>query len=213
MRKLALCLSLLSSLHSNGQFFRSNRWHAGFGLAEASVSLNKNYGGSVSVPLRYDFLRFGNSAFSLGSNIKLGSEDQFGYSFPAIMIFMMICGMADVNPDLDGIDISKKVQLFGETPILFHYNFGLGVRDWSGKRFGFYVGGGLNYTTTGFTDSTGTQHAISFPGWMASVGIRFNKMTDLGFCRVIPLPLNSALGSITNPVLYELTLTFFPDKK
>jgi hypothetical protein len=208
MRKLILSVIRLSFLHSNGQLIHSNNWHGGFGLAGGTLNFKQNAALGFAIPIRYSLVQFDNSSFSLGTNLKLGAEDKYGIAFPIIITFFVASGLSGAQPDLSNVDISKTVRFFSSFPLLLNYNFGMGARNWSSERFGFYLGGGMSYTISGFTNSSGVQQSAFFLGWVANAGIRLGERTELGFSLTLPLPLGQSIGPINSPLFYEFSLTF-----
>lgn len=157
----------------------------------------------MAVPIRYDLLRFKKSSFSLGTNLKLGTEDEYGISFPIITVIGILSNGTAPNTDMDTA-LNHKIQFFSEIPLMLHYNLGLGSGKDRDAKFGFYIGGGATYMVTGVPDTHGGQKAVSFFGWVANIGIRFSEHGDLGFSSV--LPFDNAIGPIKNPICYQLTL-------
>jgi hypothetical protein len=41
-------------------------------------NFQQNGAGAFVVPVRYDWLKFGKSSFLLGTNLKIGTEDEYG---------------------------------------------------------------------------------------------------------------------------------------
>jgi hypothetical protein len=208
-RSLALTLLLLSALWTRGQ----SRWHTGFGLTTATLNFQQNGAGGFAIPLRYDLFTSSNASFSFGTNLKIGTEDQYGLGFPLILGFLLLSGQSGSAPDLSGININDSsrgtiVCFFSEVPLLLHYNWGLGSNNGSDKRFGFYLGGGMSQTITGYTNKAGNEHSTSFLGWVVNAGVRFARNKDLGFS--MTRPMENPIGPIRNPILYQLTLTAFP---
>lgn len=199
MRYLFFSLALIS-LQANAQSDTSRRWSFGFGITEASMNFHRNGEGSLTVPIRYNILQSHNAALSIGTKMKLGTEDEDGISFPILLAAM---ALSNGNGDWFGNDDDNtRISFFGDFPVLLHFNAGLGSTAGSTRRFGFFLGGGMTYTFTGFTNDIGHSQSTSFPAWVADVGIRFAKNTELGFSLV--RPLRDPVGNINNPILYEL---------
>ena len=90
MRTLPILLLVLCTSYARGQIhYKRENWHGGIGLTEASLNFHQNGAGGVAIPFRYDLVKIGKSSISLGSNIKIGSEDEYGVSFPAILAVSM----------------------------------------------------------------------------------------------------------------------------
>ena len=209
-RCLALSLLLLSSLWARGQ----SRWHKGIGFTGATLNFQQNGASGFAIPIRYDLFRSANASLSFGTNLKIGTEDKTGFTFPAILGLLLLGGETGSTPDLSGTDNSNGTTIcfFSEVPLLLHYNWGLGSNNGSDKRFGFYLGGGMSHTITGFTNEAGHEHSTSFFGWVANAGVRFaghgEGRHDLGFS--MTLPMENPIGPINNPVLYQLTFSWVP---
>jgi hypothetical protein len=209
MRKLILSAILLSFLYSDGQLIHSNNWHGGFGLSGGTLNFKQNASVGFAIPLRYSLIQFHNSSISLGTSLKIGAEDKYGIAFPVVLAYLVASGLSGgAAPDPSDIDISKTVRFYTSFPLLLNYNFGLGARNWSNERFGFYLGGGMSYTITGFTNSDGVQQSAFFLGLVANAGIRLGEGTELGLSLTLPLPAGQAIGPINNPFFYEFSLTF-----
>lgn len=217
MRTIPLLLLVLCTLYANGQIhYKSENWHGGIGFTAASLNFHQNGAGGLAIPFRYDLLKAGKSSISLGSNIKIGSADEYGVSFPVILALAALLnaagnggGFGDLSGsgNNNGKD-SYGINFFSEFPLLLHYNFGLGTcSDAGDPPFGFYIGGGMSYTITGIPISGGLQQSTAFFGWVANAGVRFSRSKDLGFS--ITRPLQNPIGPINNPIMYELTFTVF----
>ena len=215
MRGLSVFLLLLFSLCSGAQSSQYENWHVGGGLSFGTLNFSQNGAGAIAVPIDYDFLKFKNSSFSLGTNLKIGSEDEYGVSFPVLLILILLAdgtgaNFNDINSSSNG-STPYGVGLFSDLPLLLHYNFGQGTTNDRDRRFGFYVGGGMTYTLTGFTLQKTTQQSTHFFGFAGNIGIRWkdskDSHEDLGFSMV--LPQNNPIGPIHKPVFYQLNLTIF----
>lgn len=213
MRTLSILLLSLAFLKANSQTDGS-RWHTAVGLSESTLSFQQNGAGALAVPLRYDFLNLPNSSFSIGTNIKIGSEDEYGASFPLILLLFALLSESGNSPDLSALGSSNtnptssySVKFFTDLPILLHYNWGRGTARGADQRFGWFAGGGLSYTITGVTiNSHGHAATATFPGWTTELGIRTGKHTQLSFSTTIPM--QPAVGPIQHPLLFGLTLAF-----
>jgi hypothetical protein len=91
-------------------------------------------------------------------------------------------------------------------PLLLNYNWGLGSKNISERRIGFYVGAGVSFTITGYTNGAGNEHSTSFYGWVGNIGVRLARDKDLGFS--MTRPMESSIGPINNPILYQVTFTW-----
>ncbi|HTI07381.1 MAG TPA: outer membrane beta-barrel protein [Puia sp.] len=199
MRILPAFVLLLSTLCANGQSHWEN-WHIGGGLAFGTINFSQNGTGGIVVPVDYDFLNTGKSSFSLGTRPKIGTEDENGISFPAYLLLAIGGGSNSGNDDF-------HMAFFTDLPLLLHYNFGAGTAGGNSDKFGFYAGGGMSYTTTGYTLHGPSQESTNFFGWVVDGGVRFAKGTDLEFS--ITRPLNNPIGPINNPLFYQITLMGF----
>jgi hypothetical protein len=156
MRTLPILLLLLNSYCCPGQIhYKHENLHVGFGYTASSINFQQNGAGAFVVPVRYDWLKFGKSSFSLGTNLKIGTEDEYGVSFPILLIIAAILGSTGSSPDLSSVNTNNllpnySINFYSETPLLLHYNFGLGTKGASGDpSAGFYIGGGINFVVTG----------------------------------------------------------------
>ena len=211
-----MLLLLLPFLEGKAQI----RKHGGIGFTASTLNFQQNGAGALTFSGRYDFLTFPNSSFSLGTHLKIGSEDEYGISFPIIAIVVVAVSAAGGNPDLSNIPgnsgtvshSSYSINFFGDFPLLLHYNWGLGSNDNSEKRFGWYIGGGASYTVTGVSlNSSGYAPAVSFPSWVGDIGIRFAQNNDIGFS--LNVPMQSTVGPIQHPLMFSLTFTALFDNK
>jgi hypothetical protein len=191
----------------------AKRWHGSFGITEATLKFQQNGGGAFAFPLHYDLLRGHNGSLSLGTNLKLGSEDEYGVSFPAILIVMALVGLAGGDPDLSGLSAPNSssssgngysVNLFMDFPLMLQYNRGLGTTNRSEHRFGWFVGAGVTYTITGVNlSSSGHGTSENFLGWIGNIGVRFAGNSELGFSTT--LPFQNSVGPIRHPLFFALT--------
>ncbi len=193
------------------------RWHASFGITEATLNFQQNGSGALAFPIRYDLLRGHNGSLSLGTNLKIGSEDEYGVSFPAILIVMALVGLAGGDPDLSGLSTPNtsssgngySVNLFADFPLMLQYNRGLGTANVNQRRFGWFVGAGVTYTITGVNlTSSGHGTSENFPGWIGNIGIRFARDKELGFSTT--LPFQNSVGPIQHPLFFALTFAVSP---
>lgn len=216
MRTLPILLLLLSTYCCTGQIrYKHENFHLGFGYAASSINFQQNGAGAFVIPIRYDWLKFGKSSFSLGTYLKIGTEDEYGVSFPVLLIIAMLLGSGGGTPDLSGINTNTllpnySINFYSEAPLLLHYNFGLGTISASGDpSVGFYVGGGINSVVTGVPlggqNSSQLQQSTAFLGWIANAGIRFGRNADLGFS--VTKPFQNSVGPVNTPLLYGFTLS------
>jgi hypothetical protein len=217
MRTLPFLLLLLSTYCCLGQIrYKHENFHVGLGYSASSINFQQNGAGAIAVPIRYDWLKFGKSSFSLGSNLKIGTTDEYGVSFPILLIVAMILGSTGANPpDLSSPNNGNllpnySINFHGEAPLLLHYNFGLGTPGASGNpSVGFFIGGGINSVVTGVPlggqNSSQLQQGVTFFGWIADAGIRLGNNTNLGFS--VTKPFQNTVGTINNPLLYGFTIS------
>jgi len=203
--------SAQSSLSSQSP--RGGNWHAGLGLAFGTLNFNQNGHGAIAVPVRYDFLNIGSSSFSMGTNIKIGTEDEYGVSFPVLLLLFGVASAVGANgaaifPDANNNNGSGYgIGLFLDLPLLLHYNVGLGTKEGENNPIGYYVGGGMSYTLTGYTPRESVQQSTHFFGWVGNAGVRFRNGIDLGLS--VTLPRDNPIGPINHPILYQLTFCSF----
>jgi hypothetical protein len=216
MRTLPILLLLLNSYCCPGQIhYKHENLHVGFGYTASSINFQQNGAGAFVVPVRYDWLKFGKSSFSLGTNLKIGTEDEYGVSFPIPLIIAAILGSTGSSPDLSSVNTNNllpnySINFYSETPLLLHYNFGLGTNGASGDpSAGFYIGGGINFVVTGVPlggqNSSQLQQSTCFLGWIANAGIRFGHHADLGFS--VTKPFQNNVGPINSPLLFGFTIS------
>ncbi len=216
MRLMPLLLLLLSGAAATGQS-ADDRWHAAIGVTEATLSFRQNAAGALAIPIRYDAVTGHNSSLSLGTNLKIGSEDEYGASFPAILILMVIGGLTGGNADFTdlGTNIntqsadSYSINLFADFPLMLQYNWGLGTANEAGHRFGWFAGAGASYTITGLSlNNAGHGTSENFFGWIGNLGIRFARNKELGFSTT--LPMQNTIGGISHPLFFALTFAVIP---
>jgi hypothetical protein len=207
MRTPTLALVILLSLSGYAQFNPDSRWHGGVGISGGSINFQQNGVGALALPLYYNLVKTGRSSLSLGTNAKIGSEDINGISFPIVLGLLVAGAQTNTTTDFNGADLSDRVRFFGDFPLLLHYNWGLGAGTKQQRQFGFYLGGGLDYTLSGYTNQDDNERGIDFLGWMADAGIRWGKGGELGFST--SFPFSNSVGNIQNPVLYQMHIAFY----
>jgi hypothetical protein len=198
MTKISQAFLVAYAILSNNLYGQTNLQ---IGYTGASLNSTKSLGGGFALYLGRNISESRNSSLSLSTNIKLGIEDATGSGLiiPAIFLF---ANTSSGNNSV-GNGNGGTVHLFTELPLLVHYNFGLGSSNQNDKRVGFYIGGGINYVMTGFTDTAGYSKKASFFGGVIDGGIRFNKIMDVNFETVFPFTQN--IGEIKHPMFYEIT--------
>ncbi|HSZ84710.1 MAG TPA: hypothetical protein VK787_01695 [Puia sp.] len=204
MKPLTFILFLVVSINSDGQ---SDNMHGGIGLAAGTLNENSGISSGVSFYIGRDIFKTKNSSFSICTNYKIGTEDKTGLVFPLTVAYLYLVAVSgDEVSSLQNINLSgPDVKFFTELPLLFHYNFGLGSNKDSEHKFGFYFGGGMSYTITGYTDTAKNMQGTSFFGLMMDGGIRFHRNIEINFGRTISL--QKPIGQFANPVFYEFTIS------
>jgi hypothetical protein len=138
--------------------------HWGIGFTGATLNSDKSVASGVSLYIGRDISQTTNSSLSLSTNLKIGIQDKTGTGLatPIIIALVAIANQGGTNPDFSGVN----ANLFTEFPLLFHYNFGLGSNEETGKKFGFYFGGGFSYTITSYTDTS--RDYLSLDMWLTA---------------------------------------------
>lgn len=201
---LFLVTMSLSGLAQNG--YREG-FHGGFGFSAATVNFHQNGAGAFSMVLRRDLIYSERWAISLGTNLTLGTEDENGIAFPVVVTVLVIEDAfgghaARFNDYYD--DDSKNgynIRTFASLPLLLHFNYGLDAGHDTEDRFGFFLGGGASWTTTGYSYRHGRQKTIDFWGLVADAGIRFSGK-ELGFS--LTRPFLDPVGPIQQPLMYQI---------
>jgi hypothetical protein len=209
MRTALLPLFLLTFFSASSQLKDSySRWHGGFGLTAATLNFHQNGITGFCFPVWYDLFRNTYSSLSLGTNFKIGTEDENGLLFPVVIA----AGIAStVDNNIDG-SINHQVAVYSDIPLLLHYNFGAGAERYDGYKYGYYLGGGFTQTFTGYTSPQTRQAAqTDFWAWVADGGIRIElpgqpegRVLDLGFS--ISQPLRTPIGPIFQSRMYQLNI-------
>jgi hypothetical protein len=215
MRIIPFLLLLLPALAANGQS-KDSRWHSAAGLAEGTLNFKQNGAGAFAFPLRYDLLNGNNSSLSLGTNLKFGSEDEYGASFPAILILVALLSASGANPDFSGTGSNNSssgsgysINFFADFPLMLEYNWGLGTANTSDHHLGWFIGAGATFTTTGVTlTSAGHGTSENFFGWTGNIGFRFARNKELSFSTT--LPFQNSVGPIQHPLFFALTFAVTP---
>jgi len=194
--------SIFAATAANGKSNICTRPY-GIGYTGATLNSNGSVAGGLAVYLGKDIFKTNNSSISVSTNLKLGIQDKVGSGL-IIPIFFLFSSNGNI-PNIDEENTNGgTIHLFAELPLLLHYNFGLGLNKDSQKRFGFYVGGGMSYTITGFADTADYSKGTSFFGCVMDGGVRFKRDTDINFAFTIPL--RQPIGQISHPLFFELTL-------
>lgn len=181
-----------------------------FGYTGAWLNTNRAIAGGFSFSASKNIFEIQNSSLSVSTNLKLGMEDKSG-AFLIIPAFVGVASLYDNSsstPDasfMDGLS-GGTIHLFADIPLLLHYNFGLGSKRDCDRRFGFYLGGGVSYIATGYTDTLGYSKRTGFIGWVADGGVRFRKNIDVNIANVFSF--RKPIGPVRYPVFSEVTLSF-----
>ena len=177
--------------------------HTGIGYTGATLNSSYSVAGGLAFFVGKDIFKTPNSSFSVSTNFKLGIQDKIGGGLIIPLFLLLDQDGSASNVNTDNIN-GGTIHLFTELPLLLHYNYGLGSNKDSEKRFGFYIGGGMNYTITGYGDTAGYSRSTSFFGCVMDGGVRFKRDTDINFAFIIPL--RQPIGQISHPLFFELTL-------
>ena len=180
---------------------RFGQWMGGTGLTFGTLNFNKNYAGSVSVPIRYNVPLGQHFSVSLGSEPKIGSEDRYGVVFPATLALLLAGGGRGNDHDL-----FDRSAFFADIPILLRLSVGLGSRRFSNDAVGFYISGGAGLTVTGFNNDADKAQSTSFYNWVMKAGFIFAKDVEINFSR--NLPMRNPVGNIPHPVFYEIGIVY-----
>lgn len=203
--KKLLVLSLLmplTNLYGQVQF--------GIGYTVAWLNSKESIAGGASVFMGRNISERPNSSFSISTNVKIGIEDKIGTGLVIPLFFAMAAtnnhhiSSSSINNNTDKLN-GGKIHLFTDFPLLLHYNFGLGSNKDCNKKFGFYLGGGISYTTTGYTDTLGFSKGTGFFGCVIDGGIRVAESIDINYSNVISL--RKPIGAISHPIFFEITLS------
>ncbi len=207
MRIALIPILLLACFSTQSQELDNHysRWHGGIGLTAATLNFKQNGITGLCFPVSYDLLRDNRSSLSLGTNFKIGTEDENGLLFPVAIGAGFASGVdQNIDPSLN-----HQIAVYNDIPLLLHYNFGAGAERYSGYQRGFYLGGGFTHTFTGYTSpQTGQAAQTDFWAWVADAGIRIQLpgkgVLDLGFS--ISQPLRTPIGPIHQPRMYQLNI-------
>ncbi len=192
---------LFTTMHAVGQ----QRQTIGYSIA--TLNAGGSLAGGLSFSMGRNLLESHNTSLSVSTNLKFGMQDKIGSGL-IIPLAVLVSGGSGASNFNYGDGNGGKIHLFTEVPLLLHLNVGMGATAGADyhRRFGFYLGGGMSYCTTGFTDSSGLSKGTAFFGYVLDGGIRFSKNADLNLAWVTPL--RYPIGQISHPVMYEMTLSF-----
>lgn len=208
IKRLLIIPFLLLFIPSFGQL------QYGIGYTVAWLCSNTNVAGGFSFFIGKNIVETSTSSFSISTNLKIGMADRIGTGVlgPILLVALYFDAKSGDNNisnslsniNTDGID-GGKIHLFADIPVLVHYNFGLGSSSKCNRKFGFYLGGGFSYTTTGYTDSLEFSKGTGFFGYVMDGGVRFAKNVDINLSNTISL--RQPIYTINHPVFTEITLS------
>lgn len=161
--------------------------------------------GGLAMTIQKNLWRGENSSISLGTTIKVGIEDKVGSGWIVPAVVLLSKERANRFPDKDSS--GGRVNLFLDVPLLVHYNVGPGAVPDAIQRIGFYFGGGVTYTFTGYTDEARYSRPTRFVGLVADGGIRLMKWLDINYAAVFPL--KRTIGPINHPFFSEISFAIF----
>ncbi len=201
-------LLLLCSVARCQSIYTADRWQWGMGLTAATLNFHQNGITGFCFPVSYNLIQSEHSSLSLGTNLKIGTEDENGLLFPVVIGAAFASA---VDPNLDP-SLNHQVAVYADFPLLLHYNFGVGAhrsfRSSTDNR-GFYIGGGFTQTFTGYTSpKTGQAAQTDFRAWVADGGLRFrlNTSTGLDLGLAISQPFRAPIGPIDRPLLFQFNI-------
>ena len=190
-KHLLFCVLMISSIYAIAQdddevFTKAS---GGMGLPFGFLNAKNSFASGISLSVERNLLIYKSSSFSLGTNLKLGYVNPYGLGILA---------------DLFQISTSDPKLDYADLPLMLHYNF---MKNTTGaiKRYGFFIGGGIDYLFTGYIDSTGNSRSVLSWSTIIDAGFRVNLL-ELDFSKVFELQKN--VGGINSPVFYEITLSF-----
>jgi len=204
-RRLWLIVFILS-LHNSS--FAKMQYSIGY--TGAWLNTNRSIAGGFAFSASRNIFEIQNASLSVSTHLKLGLEDKSG-AFLIIPAFIAVdaqTGYKSNKPDASFMNhlSGGTIHVFADIPLLLHYNLGLGSRRDSERRFGFYLGGGVTYVATGYTDTLGYSKRTGFAGWVADGGVRFRKNIDINIANVFAF--RKPIGPVKYPVFSEVTLSF-----
>ncbi|KAA5534453.1 hypothetical protein F0919_07460 [Taibaiella lutea] len=184
--------------------------HLGIGYTGARLVSNTSIAGGFSFFAGKNIVDMRNSSFSVSTNVKIGMEDKAGTGVIIPLIIAALYYGGDDGNTFNNATTNDAgvnggtIHLFVDLPLLLHYNFGLGSDEGCKRNWGFYLGGGVSYTTTGFTNISGFSRATDFFGYVMDGGIRFAKNVDINISNTISA--RKPIGPLNHPIFSEITL-------
>ena len=126
-----------------------------------------------------DLVSIKNSSLSLGANIRFGFENRYGLGY-VYLLAILFSGSSKAPQS------KPAFGTYAEFPMLMRYNYGYGSSSKTTKKFGFYMGGGINYLITSYVYGIKDIAPASFWGWTAEAGMRFNNY-ELGVYKTVSI--------------------------
>jgi hypothetical protein len=188
--------------------YDNGMWNGGIGFSGGSLNFHQNGNLGLNCFYTYNLIELGRSSISITQGLTLGTEDEYGVSFPVLMAAALFTGTADQNWNLNHI-----IAGYADFPLVLHFNFGAGARrDADGtedERMGFYFGGGVTHTFTGYTNTFDQEAQTDYWALVADGGIRFKKpgAAAWGIGLGIEKPLRTPIGPIRNPLFFQLNFS------
>lgn len=174
-----------------------------YGLVNGSLNFQQSYASGINWGMSLNLLAFRNSSISVGNNLRLGYENQYGLGYAYLLgLIVLSLGTGGNNAPNN----SPNFPGYAEFPMSLRYNYGYGSSRWSQHKFGFYLGGGMNYLLTGYTNGSNAGATASFWGWNLEGGVRF-KNYDLGLYKTFSLA--GPVPGIAQPAFYGISLNSF----
>ena len=188
--------------------YDNQRWNVGIGVSGGSLNFHQNGASGLNFYCTYNLIQLGRSSLSITQGLTIGTEDEYGISFPIIMVASLIVGPIDQDPTFN-----HTIAGYVDLPLLLHYNFGAGARRdterSNNEKIGFYLGGGATHTFTGYTNTFGKEAQTDYWALVADGGIRLKpKGTDV-ICIGLSVgqPLRTPIGPIGNPLFFQLNFS------
>ena len=188
--------------------YDNQRWNFGFGVSGGSLNFHQNGASGMNVYFTYNLIQLGRSSLSISQGLTIGTEDEYGVSFPIIMAASIIVGPIDQDPTFNHI-----IAGYVDFPLLLHYNFGAGARRdterSNNEKIGFYLGGGATHTFTGYTNTFGKEAQTDYWALEVDGGIRLKPRGTDVICIgwAVGQPLRTPIGPISNPLFFQLNFS------
>jgi hypothetical protein len=186
---------------------RDPDWESGIwsiGLINGSLDQPGSISGGISVAASGKCYIGHNYSFTVGTNLKIGLENQNGWGGPVTFAVVPVTLITQTDANLLG----SNYATYAETPLLLRYNFGLGASNDTEKKWGFYLGGGPDYLWTGYTNSKGASQAMDYWAYTLEAGVRLVRHLEL--CLSTVQSYGQSAGSFPHaPAFYGLTISYF----